>query len=100
MASAGATGVLPTYTDFINGNWDMQGQETFLIPTRTTGEKLTVLNTLVTNASNPAVLAKTAALQYVAGTYPAVGSGAPTASNVMRNTFQNGDMCQPLQRNN
>ena len=100
VASAGATGVLPTYTDFINGNWEMQGQETFLVPARTTGEKKTVVNTILANALKPSVLTSLAALKYVAGTYPAVGTGVPTAANVVRATFQNGDMCQPLQRNN
>jgi len=101
VVTAGSTGVLPTFADVISGNYDLVSQETFMIPVRTLGEKAVVLNQIAANAANPAILANTAALQYVAGVFPASTLvGAAPAGNTLRTTFVGGDFCAPLQRNN
>jgi len=97
----GSTGVLPTFTDIIAGNYDLISQETMLIPTRTTGEKATVLGQIATYAQSATILAGVPALQFVAGVFPSASLvGTAPAGNTLRTSLVGGDFCSPLQRNN
>jgi hypothetical protein len=93
---ATGTGKFPTFAAYENGDWDLQGWESFNIPARTTGAKLDVLKKFLVNAQNPAVLQGITALKNVALGIP---GGLYTGPFVSDAAYVNGDQCAPYNRN-
>jgi len=98
VVSAGATGKLPTLATYENGDWDLQGWVSFNIPSRTTGDKLDVLNQFVAKAQDPAVLAAVTDLKNVAAGIPDTDADY-SGPNVLDAVYLNGDQCAPYSRN-
>jgi hypothetical protein len=91
------TGKLPTFATFENGDWDLQGWASFNLPSRTTGDKLALLNEFLTKAQDPAILDSIPDLKYVAAAIP---GGAYTGPKVLDAAYLNGNQCAPYNRNN
>ncbi|PKO36543.1 MAG: hypothetical protein CVU24_14905 [Betaproteobacteria bacterium HGW-Betaproteobacteria-18] len=90
------TGKFPTKEAYENGDWDLQGWESFNIPTRTTGAKLQLLNKFVEKAGDPATLASVSALKNVAMAIP---GGVHSGPQVLDAEYLNGNQCAPYNRN-
>lgn len=91
------TGKLPTFANYENGDWDLQGWVSFNVPARTVGPKLEFLNKFVANAQATSVLQATTDLKYVAAGIPTnVGVSGPFALDA---AYLNSDQCNPYQRN-
>lgn len=89
-------GKFPTFEAYEKGHWDLQGWITLNIPTRTTGNKQNVLNSLWYKAQNPEVLAAIPELKNVAAAIPGY---AFTGPHVLDAGYLNGDQCAPYNRN-
>jgi hypothetical protein len=88
------TGKYPTKDSYLSGLWDMQGWESFQTPSRTSGDKLEVLTTLVSLAQDPAVLNGIGSLKYVTAALP--GTADPTATGlVLKAGYLNNNQCAP-----
>lgn len=94
---ATGSGLLPTFANFENADWDFQGLVSFNIPARThssTGtleaNKRVVLDKFVTNAQNPAILQTIADLKYVAAGIPTTTLSGPF---VMDGAYAGGTQC-------
>lgn len=93
------TGRLPTLASLTDGTWDQQGVISLNVPSRTTGNKLALLNDFLAQATSPALLAAQTGLKFAAASLP--GTPDPTATgNVTRASYLGGDQCAPLNRNN
>lgn len=94
---ATGTGVFPTLANLVDGDWDLQGWISFNIPTRTTGNKLQVLNKFLLEARKPSLLASISDLKNVAGAIP--GNPGVTAGNqTLRVKYLKNNQCAPLNR--
>jgi len=93
---ASGSGKFPTLAAYENGDWDMQGWESFNVPSRTTGAKKQVLDKFLVNAQDPAILASIADLKNVAAAIP---GGAYTGPQVLDAAYLNGNQCAPYNRN-
>ena len=91
------TGKFPTFANYENGNWDMQGWISFNLPSRTVGDKADVLAEFVAAAQDPAVLQSVSSLKFVAAGIP--GNGY-TGVNVLDAKYLNGNQCAPYNRTN
>ena len=83
------------YDDLNTGDWDMQGWTSFNIPARTTGDKLTFLNSFLAQAQNPTVLAADVATLYTAAK---IASAANTDPQTLKVKYVNNNQCAPLNR--
>jgi hypothetical protein len=90
------TGKLPTFATYENGDWDLQGWASFNVPSRTTGDKLALLNEFLTKAQDPAILDSIPDLKYVAAAIP---GGAYSGPKVLDAAYLNGKQCAPYNRN-
>lgn len=93
------TGRLPTLANLTDGTWDQQGVISVNVPSRTTGNKLALLNDFLVQAKSPALLASQTGLKFAAASL--AGTPDPTTTgNVTRASYLGGDQCAPLNRNN
>jgi len=99
-SSLTGTGKFPTKTAYENGDWDLQGWESFNLPDRTTGNKRTLLENFAASVSSPTVLAGISSLQNVAMAIP--GQDSPfdfTGPQVLDAAYLGNNQCAPYNRN-
>lgn len=99
-SSLTGTGKFPTKTAYENGDWDLQGWISFNLPTRTTGNKLALLEKVAASVSSPAVLAAVSSLKNVAMAIP--GQAAPfnfSGPQVLDAAYLGNNQCAPYNRN-
>lgn len=102
-SSLTGTGKFPTKTAYENGDWDLQGWVSFNVPSRTTGNKLALLNKFAASVSDPAVLAGISSLKNVAMAIP--GQDEPfdfpagPGSQMLDAAYLGGNQCAPYNRN-
>ncbi len=97
-SSLTGTGTFPTKTVYENGDWDLQGWVSFNVPSRTTGNKLALLNSVAASVSSPAVLAAVSSLKNVAMAIP----GEPNnfaGPQVLDAAYLGNNQCAPYNRN-
>ena len=96
------SGTLPTLANIQTGDWPMQGYESYNVPSRTTGDKLAVVNQIGSAAQSAAVLRGVNTLSWVALSLPDLITGNTTAStdasNVLQAAHANNSLCAPQQR--
>lgn len=92
---AAGDGVFPTLANLVDGNWDLQGWISFNIPTRTTGNKLSVLNKFLSEARKPSLLGSISDLKNVAAAIP---TGSNAGSQTLRVKYLGNNQCAPLNR--
>ncbi len=90
------TGKFPTLATYENGDWDLQGWESFNVPSRTTGNKLALVNNFLNKAQDPAVLQAVADLKFVAAGIPGQGY---TGAQVLDAGYLGNNQCSPYNRN-
>lgn len=90
-------GVFPTLANLVDGNWDLQGWISFNIPTRTTGNKLSVLNKFLTEARKPSLLGSISDLKNVAAAIPG-NPGVTAGAQTLRVKYLGNNQCAPLNR--
>lgn len=93
---AGSTGKFPTFDEYENGDWDLQGWVSFNVPSRTTGPKLEVLDFFKKTAQDPAILQGISSLKFVAAAIPGGDYSGPF---VLDAAYANGDQRAPYNRN-
>ena len=96
------SGILPTLANIRTGDWAMQGYESYNVPSRTTGDKLAVVNAISNAAQSAAILRSIASLSWASLSLPDLITGNQTAaadlSNVVNAAHASNDLCAPLQR--
>ncbi|KAB2921908.1 MAG: hypothetical protein F9K30_13450 [Dechloromonas sp.] len=94
---AAGDGVFPSLANLTDGNWDLQGWISFNIPTRTTGNKLSVLNKFLAEARKPSLLGSISDLKYVAAAIPG-NPGVTAGDQTLRVKYVQNNQCAPLNR--
>jgi hypothetical protein len=94
------TGTFPTQANLMNGSWPLQGWISWNVPPRTAGDanKGPLAQGFAAAAQDPAIIASLNNLKHVAAALPAPFSPY-SGANVSKAVFNNGDQCQPLNRN-
>jgi len=102
VVSAGATAVLPTLSNIQIGAYDMQGYESFNVPSRTSGKQAAIAQLVASAAQDAHVLRTIPALAYVGLSLPAAVTGVVAAdadaTNVLQAAYGGNSLCAPLQR--